>query len=297
MIPGNAKKTQRGAKHHWWPKSLSQFWLNKSGKVNRISSNGEIISSNPKEFAHISNGHNFIYDSPNSWEGTIEPFFDNSDRNMRSIVKDLEEFRSWNSFEKRYMYATQSEEHQNIDLLRECILSLVVRSPFYRNRLNNLVIGFRGEIPKKESKMLITSNMGSAFRELTRNSVRCGRLAILFSDEAEFIYGDGVYNNISSSVYYLSNLQIVIPITPNIAVVWANPRSYMSQPLVQSLPIDRRTVLMINNAIQIYSKDYIFYRNEMPELIEPFTRNEHLTYSNNQNPLYKFVDHLIRYVP
>jgi len=293
LIPGNRNRVKRGEKHHWWPKSLSKFWKDENGKVHRIEPNGKVILSNPKEFAHISNGHNFLYDNPSSWEGTIEHYFDTPDRNMANVIQDLKEFREWNQFEKKYIYAVQEEDGDNLDRLRECILSLIVRSPMYRNSLNNLVLGFRGELEKSESKLLTTSNLGTAYRELIKNSKGRGRLVILFSDYAEFIYGDGIYSNISSTVHHLTDLRVVIPFTPNIAVIWASPMSYASKPHTMALAIDALTVLMINNATQVYSKDYLFYRREKPEIIEAFALQEHRVFAERKNALFEFVNDLI----
>jgi hypothetical protein len=294
LIPGNRKRIKRGEKHHWWPKGISKFWENENGKIHRIEPTGKVVLSNPKEFAHISNGHNFLYDKPSSWEETIEHYFDTPDQNMGNVIQDLKGFREWNYFEKRYIYAVQEEDGDNIDLLRECILSLIVRSPMYRNTLNNLVLGFRGELEKSESKLLIASNLGTAYRELINNSKGCGRLAVLFSDDAEFIYGDGIYSNISTSLHYLTDLRVVIPLTPNIAVVWSNPMSHSAKPHIMATSVDALTVSMINDATQVYSKDYLFYRSEKPKIIETFALQEHRVFAERKNSLFEFVNSLIK---
>lgn len=273
---------------------MSRFWKDHNGKVHRIDTTGKVVSSNPKEFAHISNGHNFLFDGPSSWEGTIEHYFDNADRNMSEVIQDLTEFREWNNFEKKHNYAVQEEDDDNLDLLRECILSLIVRSPMYRNSLNSLVVGIRGTLEKSESKMLITSNMGTSYKELLKNSKSCGRLAILFSDSAEFIYGDGVYSNVSTGVHNLTDLRVVIPLTPYIAVVWANPMACASKPHATAMAVDASTVSMINHATQIYSKEYLFYRSEKPAISEEFASGEHKVFADRKNPLYQFINGLIK---
>ncbi|MFT5708931.1 MAG: hypothetical protein ACI9ES_003238 [Oceanospirillaceae bacterium] len=153
--------------------------------------------------------------------------------------------------------------------------------------------------PKQTSWIISTnlppqvSNLGAAYRELIKNSKGRGRLVILFSDDAEFIYGDGIYSNISSTVHNLTDLRVVIPFTPNIAVIWATPMAYASKPHTMALAVDALTVLRINSATQVYSKDYLFYRSDKPEIIEAFALQEHRVFAERKNALFEFVNSLI----
>ncbi len=292
MIPNNKSRFKRGEKHHWWPKSLSQFWKDEEGLVNRMDSRGEVIRSQPKEFAHIKNGHNFIVSGGSVWESTIEQDFDLADRNMRNVVKNLESFREWNYFEKRYDFAIQEEDDQSLNLLRHAIISLVVRSPLYRSRINNIVTSFRGAIPKAESNNLISANLGQCFRKLSQSIENRGKMAVLFSDSIEFIYGDGIYNTVPTSPQPLSTFEIIIPMTPTIAVVWILPSSYTLRPTATAHYASKEDVKAINLSTLIYSKDYIFYRSERPSSSEFIKDKEHMQFTNRDNPMSRLVRRL-----
>ena len=114
-----------------------------------------------------------------------------------------------------------------------------------------------------------------------------------FSDSAEFIYGDGTYSNISSKVHDLYAMRVVIALTPNIAIVWSNPPAYTSKPTVKALQVDSTVVSMVNEATQIYSKDYLFYRNDKPELIDAFKIGEHRIFAERENRSLQFINSLI----
>jgi hypothetical protein len=48
-----------------------------------------------------------------------------------------------------------------------------------------------------------------------------------------------------------------------------------------------------NDAVQIYSKNEIFYRNQQPQIIDEFAGAEHRQYGHPDNP----IDELIRAIP
>lgn len=251
-----------------------------------------VIRSHPKEFAHIKNGHNFIVTGGSAWESTIEQEFDLADRNMASIVKNLKSFREWNCFEKRFDLAIQEEDDQNLNLLRHAIISLVVRSPLYRSRIKNIVTSIRGNIPKTESNNLISANLGQCFRTLSKNIENRGKMAILFSDNIEFIYGDGIYNTVPTSPQPLSTFEIIIPMTPNIAVVWILPSIYSPRPRAISRFASKEDVKAINQSTLIYSEEYIFYRNDRPSSIELNKDKEHMHFANRDNPMTELIRRL-----
>lgn len=289
------RKVIKGEKHHWWPKGLSKYWENERGLVQRVDIKGEVISSKPKEFGQISDGHNILFENESPWQSTIEHYFDESDQNMSEIVGWLASFKMEVKAENttKFLYLSQEREDENLDLLRECIISLVVRSPKYRNAQNSFVELFRGNIDKAESKRLIAANIDQKYKTLVKNSKGVGKFAILFSEKYEFIYGDGFYSNISAVTEHLSGLKIVIPMTPNITVVWSSPMACRTNPRLISIEADKETVDIVNNSVQVYSKEYLFFRTQKPSIIEDFKYGKHRVYGHQTDPVSRLIDSLI----
>lgn len=287
------RKVIRGEKHHWWPKSLSKHWVNESGKINRIDSKGVHISAKPKEIGHISDAHNMIFPSDSSWETTIEHYFDAADGFMPTMVEWLSSFRTTNPQNGKPKYLRQEDESKELDLIRECIVSLIVRSPKFRNSIDATVKEFRGEIEKKESKLLIASNINQKYRAIVECTKGSGKFAVLFSDDKEFIYGDGIYTNMNIHTQDSSLLKAVVPITPNMVLIWSCPTAYTSNPRLTASLASEQDIFLINHSVQVYSKDYIFYRSQTPKLISSFKDGHHKRYEYPTDPLAKIINKLI----
>lgn len=283
------RKVIKGEKHHWRPKGLSKHWGNERGLVQRVDYTGKVIRSKPKEFGQISNGHNILFENGSLWESTIEHYFDEPDRNIPKIISWLESFKKGGE----YLRLSQKKESENLDALRECIISLIVRSPKYRNAQNALVESFRGKLEKKESKMLIASNIYQKYQALVQHSKGAGKFALLFSEKHEFIFGDGFYSNINASTESLFGLKVLIPMTPHMAVIWSSPISYYSNPRLLSVHVSKETIGIVNNSVQVYSKEYLFFRSQMPYLSNDFKLCEHRVYDSISDPVDRLIDSLI----
>ena len=290
------RKVIRGEKHHWWPIAVSRYWENEKGQVNRLDVNESLISSSGKEFAKISDGHNVIFSESSVWNSTIEHYFDEPDTNFPKVIDWLQ---SLNQEEKNIIKIADDGiiwhdyTDEMLDMLRECLISLVVRSLKYRNSQVKYIESLRGELPKKEAKQLITANINQKYKILVQNSKGMGKFAILFTYDKEFIFGDGCYSNIGPSSEHLINLKMLIPLTPNMAVIWAIPMAYRTPPRLISKKITPSIVELINQATQIYSKDYLFYKSEKPKIIQDFKLNEHRIYNYETDPIAKMINSLI----
>lgn len=290
----NNRKVIKGENHHWWPQGLSKYWEDGKGLVQRINFNGVVVPSKPKNFGQISNGHNILFEENSPWESTFEHYFDVADGNMSKAVNWLvslkTKVKAGNSIISSYV--SQQDENENLDILRECIISLIIRSPKYRNAQNSIVESFRGKLGKSESMRLISANIHQKYKTLVQRSKGTGKFAVLFSESFEFIYGDGVYSNITATTEHLNGLKIAIPITPHIVVVWFSPIAYRSNPRLISIEVDEKTVELINNSVQVYSKEYLFYRTKKPYLIDAFKLGEHMVYSYEADPIDRLIDSL-----
>lgn len=141
--------------------------------------------------------------------------------------------------------------------------------------------------------MLIASNIHQKYQTLVQHSKGAGKFALLFSEKYEFIFGDGFYSNINASTEDLFGLKALIPMTPHIAVVWSSPMAYRSHPRLISIHADKETVEIVNNSVQVYSKEYLFFRSQMPYLSNDFKRCEHRVYDHKTDPVDRLIDSLI----
>jgi hypothetical protein len=285
---------RRGEKHHWWPKGLSKFWEDKKGLVNRIDASGKSIKSKAKEFGHISDAHNFVNKS-SSWNFSIEHFFDEPDNKMPKVIEWLNEFKApmdGDSENKDFYFMLENEDAM-LDALRVCILSLAVRSPRYRESIANSIEHFRGDIGNKsEAKNIITLNINQKYKSLISSSKGKGRFVLLFSKD-EFIYGDGFYSNLKISMQSVHNLKLVVPMTPSLAVIWSNPSVMQAGPVLSSIEADCNMVRMVNHSVQVYSKEYLFYRQQQPVLIDDFKNGTFKKYIYGLDPVEAMIDELI----
>lgn len=67
----------------------------------------------------------------------------------------------------------------------------------------------------------------------------------------------------------------------------------MTEPRLATLVVSAREADALNEAVQIYSRNMLFYRVEQPTLLDAFRRGEHLRYAELDNP----IDGLIHRLP
>ncbi|HEX7706455.1 MAG TPA: hypothetical protein VF701_08365 [Thermoanaerobaculia bacterium] len=152
---------------------------------------------------------------------------------------------------------------------------------------------YRGPLPNRERESLIGGNMRNAQR-LAADSIGCSaKFAALFSEGKEFIFGDGFFHNLTAVVSRPQSPKIVAPITPDISVVITRPFAYMTEPRFSAAFLSDENVDDCNQAIQVYARRALFFRNERPAVDEAFARSEHLQYSHPDNPM----DLLVRSMP
>jgi len=75
--------------------------------------------------------------------------------------------------------------------------------------------------------------------------------------------------------------------------VWSSPIAYRSYPKLISIEADKETVEVVNHSVQVYSKEYLFFKSQKPSLIEDFIRCEHRIYDHKSYPVDRLIDSLI----
>ena len=88
------------------------------------------------------------------------------------------------------------------------------------------------------------------------------------------------------------NPTILAPLTPNLSVLFTLPMSYTPEPQLSTLVVTAEEALMLNEAVQVYARGALFFRNEAPELTEEFKRAAHLQYAGPVHPITAFIHSL-----
>jgi hypothetical protein len=250
-------KTER---HHWWPQGVSKRWLDEDGVIHQLFWDGrDIPQTNTKNFGVIGNAHSIKFAvKPTVWDQCFEGIFQSADKAFPSILDWL------NSLEKGKTYfnlRSQQENKENLDILLECILSLVVRSPRFRHSLKSNISLYN----KNVREHLINLNQRDVLNRLKANTLGRGKFAILFSSDHEFIFGDGFYHNFTS-IDAPSEPKIIIPLLPNVCIFYSRPISYNPYPRLVTTELSKDEIDFINRTTMVYSRDFIFYRSQKPDV-------------------------------
>lgn len=118
-----------------------------------------------------------------------------------------------------------------------------------------------------------------------------GKFCVLFSPDRELIYGDGFYHNLGSPNVPF-DIELLAPITPEIAVLFARPLRYSEQPKLSTLVITEAETAALNEAVQVYSRNAIFYRTQAPEMTDHFRVGRHLVFKGPTNPIRELIHSL-----
>lgn len=253
----------------------------------------------PAQLAMIGNGHHIkLSRNPadsSPWDMSFEREFDLADGNFPSVIAWLNTLTSQKllNLQLRDRFLPQPCTDDQLKILTECVVSLVIRSPKSREAAVSVAEYLRGELPTPERNALIGLNIRNSQRMISDNIGAGAKFSVLLSSGKEFIYGDGLFNNITGTVNPPHSPKIIAPITPMISVIISKPTSFTVEPRLSTIVLSDDEVDACNHAIQVYSKRALFYRSERPKLIDAFTRNEHLSYEHPDNPM----DTLIRSIP
>jgi len=291
-----------GEKHHWWPETLAKSWQDTSGFITRIAPDESSQPIAPKKLAKIGDAHNIIIGNGSTWGCTFEHDFDAVDGTFAEIIKRLTAITSIHRAtyqESNNIYVSHDPGPAFLDSLTRSIVSLVVRSPLFRYREADFHKWLRQTglvkqpLDKKEEKLLIAANLIGEQQRISECISASGKFVVFFSQSSEFIFGDGFYHNIQPKQSHFHDIRILVPLTPCIAVLFARPFEYLLNPRFMTRRADTDLVALINDTVQVYSKDYLFYRSECPSLSEAFRAAEHLEYLPNHDP----INRVIRSVP
>lgn len=265
---------------------------------------GEVRRSPPKNFGVIGNGHliklSHNTEDKSPWDQNFEPEFQRADDNFPILIAWLENLdRKPFSGLTRLSghFVAQPADDDRLNTLIEGIVSLAVRSPMNREAAVSLAEHFRGPLNGRERNALIGMNMRDSHRAAVKAIGMRGKFAILYSPDREFIYGDGFFHNIISPTQTHPTPKILAPITPRIAVLFARPMSYSTEPKLCTLVVTEDEAEALNKTVQIYAKHALFYRSDRPEITPDFCRGQHLQYASSDNPVDRMINLLSKVSP
>ena len=294
-------KALKSELHHWWPRTLAEHWRDEQGMVSTVLRSGEIKRAPPGAFGALTNAHHIKLGGP--WDSTFEPVFNDADASMSALISWLFTLetrvadQSGARFD-RILAQPLPEDRQS--QLASAIASLIARSPRTRDEIRRRTRYYRerfGLAEPNPEDHLIAANQRWLYDAYFKVLVRSGRWAVLFSDTDEFIFGDGFVHDFPASQDALhAPRRAIVPLTPTIAIVYAYPQSYPSEPRLVTLRLEPLEVRFFNNALQGYANDFLFYRSQQPELIEAFTEGGHRQFEYHRHEwLEGFLDDVSQY--
>lgn len=296
-------KKQKSERHHWWPEGVSERWKNADGMAHWLKPNGETVTAPPKNFGVIGNGH-FIKlgqkpEDVTPWDENFEKVFQKADDDFPRLIDWMEGLERKLEADPRDVagrYLAQTADDATLAALTESVVSLAVRSPMNRQAACGLAEKFRGPLPSRERNSIIGLNMRLTQRRVSDVIGSRAKFCVIFSPQREFIFGDGFFSNIRSPGEGLMTHRVLAPITPNLAVLIVRPQQCRPDPRLVTLVATPAEVDAMNQAVQIYARDALFYRSERPEVTDAFRQQTHLLYAHPGNPLESLI-HTLPGVP
>lgn len=85
---------------------------------------------------------------------------------------------------------------------------------------------------------------------------------------------------------------MLVPLTPEIAVLYYKPSSYRTEPMFSEIILNKEYVEKLNDLVQVYSGQFLFYRSAPPELHDAFKLGEFREVRRQLNPAVNLMDSL-----
>jgi hypothetical protein len=177
------------------------------------------------------------------------------------------EFEDRSGRPNRERFVAQPSTDEQFGQLVEGLISLAIRSPMTRESAVSVAEHYRGPLPERERNSLIAVNL----RDMHRRAVQAfgvrGKATAILSPDREFIFGDGFYHNLNSPSMAPHSARILAPLTPRLSVLYALPTQYRPEPRLSTLVIGADEAAALNDVVQVYARERLFYRADRPDLI------------------------------
>lgn len=276
-----------GESHHWWPKSLSKGWCDASGRIQSIRHDGWRKAYVPKAIGRIIDGHNILPGGP--WNATFEPLFDRADNDFPAVVAWLKGLHRKALSKPHRAHAPEFPELMRTRLAH-CAASLIARNPTMREKARRGIASYRLQpgVPQPgaaDMTELVTRNIEHLYLEFARIIATSGKFAFLYApQDREFIFGDGFLHNFEPMRHLAFHGLCLIPFVPEVTVLWFLPASSWVFPKAVTMPLREDELAFCNEAIQVYSRDFIYYRFDEPVISDALGTASHLVYDTDGRP-------------
>lgn len=104
------------------------------------------------------------------------------------------------------------------------------------------------------------------------------KFCVLWSGEREFIFGDGFLHNVHDLNNPPWKPHGIVPITPEIAIFIRRHGSGRIYPKAFAMSLTEAEVDMVNDSVQVYSRDFLFFREIYPTISDHFSEQTHYQY-------------------
>lgn len=112
-----------------------------------------------------------------------------------------------------------------------------------------------------------------------------GKFLLMVAADGEFCFGDGFFHNIAHVSQTIVGATCLIPLLPSVAILYAKPAGmYKTYPGAFSIALTAAEIATVNEITQIYSKDFVFFRDRAPAISDHFRRGEHLALEYDKSP-------------
>lgn len=305
-VEADVTKRNKSTNHHWWPVGLQKYWTDQNGDLSWIDPDGILDKkkAEKRKIGYKRHGHTIFRDSV--WESNFESDFD-VDNEVHRILDGIYDLKPFGRIPSKLFamfslirrrdrtlrdickfYHLDEKIHRNLLLL---LFSLLIRSPASRSRYE----GYPSIVGLPPDEEVGKANMVQNYRiakKLCRNGLVSNQyFVLLYSPFRNFIFGDGSLDWLTDGlVSNRINGRALVPLTPHICVYFCTPRMMRSTPNCASLRAAPWIVEQVNQIIQIYSKDKIFFMGQPPKLIDAFHQQRFLEHKDRTDVFIHMLD-------
>lgn len=263
---------------------MSGHWAGSDGRVSRFAPSGERVRLLPASVGAITNAHIIKVGEP--WDTDFESMFDEADSVAGTLIlwlrETIESALKVSNIRTKFVNLPDKK----IEELAVVAASLIARSPRTRHLISTSVAYYRSILDLSNTsadKTLIAGNQRRLYPAYKQWLLTGGRWGVALAESDEFIFGDGLFNNFPTSDAGRGELKCIIPLTPDIALLYSSPRYYRYRSKIALMKMDQAECAELNRCVQIYSGEWIFSRSDNILLDKSFEAGEYLEYKYHRH--------------
>lgn len=299
------------ATHHWWPKALQRYWLDKKGRINWVIPSGELkFKKNLDKVGSKRHGHTLFKN--NLWESNFEKEF-SIDNEINRIIDTLTSLKPLGRTPREFInllflifkkdrslkdmchyYDMDEKTHRNLLAL---LYSLAIRSPARRFQYERTGMDWGFPPSEDMGKMNMFQHFMGAKRLFDQGSLSGHRFVILHSPMKKFCFGDGMFDLINTNLpgNGIGGMigiggRFLVALTPNLCVYFCTTNSRDKSKNTASISVAPWIVDWVNEIVQIYSGNIIFYSGKPPKITEHFKQGNFLKHNYRKDSLINMLD-------